>query len=144
MMKGYSLERLYPNSTCALQECFTQFERLVELHLPDLYQLLTTNTMTSSSLYLPQWFQTVFLYSQRMDLSIRVMDLIIIRGIEALFRVGLAILTISEGTNHTYPLVFGEFCCYPLFLKWPLPFFFTKYLRACVVVYQICLNSFVS
>jgi hypothetical protein len=47
--------------------------------------------------YLPQWFQTLFLYSHRIDLSARVMDMFLIRRIEGLFRIGLAIIQLSEG-----------------------------------------------
>ena len=49
------------------------------------------------ALYLPQWFQTVFMYSQDSELAARVLDMLIVFGIEALFRVGLALLCFAGG-----------------------------------------------
>jgi len=98
IMKGYSLERIYPSSTCVMHECFVKFDKLLQLYTPDVYKHLTMEIKVSPSLYLQQWFQTFFLYSQRLDLSLRVLDLFVIRKIEALFCVSVAIIALSEET----------------------------------------------
>ena len=97
MMKGYSMERLYPSETSVMNECFTKFDKLLQLHTPKLRNHMTYKLGVVLFLYLQQWFQTLFLYSSRMDLTLRVIDLLIIRKIEALFSVSLAVIVLLEG-----------------------------------------------
>jgi hypothetical protein len=102
MMKGYSLERLYPSLFTVMSECFTKFDQLLQLYHPEVYTHLHHTLGVASSFYVQQWFQTVFLYSQRLELALRVVDLMIVRKVEALFAVGLSIVAHSEGTNGSF------------------------------------------
>ena len=96
LMKGYSLEKLYPSPLSELTECLEKFDILLKIYMPDIQKQLQ-ELGAELQLYIPQWFQTIFLYTQRVDLSIRVLDMLIIHGIQALFRVGLAIISLARG-----------------------------------------------
>ena len=98
-MKGYSLERLYPSQFTVMSECFEKFDQLLQLYVPRVFDHLDTELGVSSSYYVQQWFQTIFLYSQRLELSLRVIDLLVSRQVEALFAVGLSIMTLSQGIS---------------------------------------------
>ena len=95
-MKGFSLERIYPSQYSVINECFIKYEKLLQIYSPAVYQHLSINLDVSPSFYMQQWFQTIFLYSQRMDLTLRVLDLMMIRKIEALFSVSIAIIQLAE------------------------------------------------
>eukprot|EP01095_Lingulamoeba_sp_RSL-Kostka_P007121 TRINITY_DN2244_c0_g2_i1.p1 TRINITY_DN2244_c0_g2~~TRINITY_DN2244_c0_g2_i1.p1 ORF type:complete len:319 (+),score=97.79 TRINITY_DN2244_c0_g2_i1:254-1210(+) len=97
LFKGYALEKLYPSKTISIiEDCFIKFEAVLESYFPQLFNHLYHKLGLSSPLYLPKWFQTCFLYSQRPDLSIRIMDIVLVHGMEALFRVALALMDISR------------------------------------------------
>ena len=104
MLKGYSLERLYPSPYSVMGQCFSKFDKLLEIHVPDVAAHLRQHEV-SSSYFLQQWFHTLFLYSQRLELSLRVIDIMVLRKVEALFAVGLAIVVLSRGTG---PLAIGQ------------------------------------
>ena len=97
LMKGYSLEKLYPSPLSELNECLNKLEILLNIYMPDIQKQLQ-NLGAELHYYVPQWFQTIFLYTQRVDLSIRVLDLLIVHGIQALFRVGLSIFALARGS----------------------------------------------
>jgi len=106
IMKGYSLERLYPSQFTVMSECFEKFDQLLQLYVPRVFDHLDTELGVSSSYYVQQWFQTIFLYSQRLELSLRVIDLLVSRQVEALFAVGLSIMTLSQDKLlqiHSFP-----------------------------------------
>jgi len=102
LMKGFSLERIYPSEYSVINECFVKYDKLMQLYCPAAYNHLTFTLKISPSFYVQQWFQTIFLYSQRIDLTLRVLDLMMIRKIEALFSVSIAIIQLSESTILNY------------------------------------------
>ena len=100
IMKGYSLERIFPSEYSVIGECFVKFEKLLQLYTPAVYRHLTKLNV-GATFYAQQWFQTIFSYNQRIDLALRVFDLMMIRKIEALFCVSVAIIQLSEGNITT-------------------------------------------
>ena len=96
-MKGFSLERIYPSQFSVINECFIKYEKLMQIYAPSAFKFLISDYEISSSFYIQQWFQTIFLYTQRIDLTLRVLDLMMIRKIEALFCVSIAIIVLAEG-----------------------------------------------
>lgn len=97
IMKGYSLERIFPSSYSVIADCFVRYEKLLQLYTPNVYRHMTRKLGVSAPMYAQQWFQTIFSYTQRFDLALRVLDLMMVRKIEALFCVSIAIIVLSKG-----------------------------------------------
>jgi Rab-GTPase-TBC domain len=91
LMKESKLERFFRADGLFFDICIKTFEQLLAAHFPALRRHLAAERV-SPELYLPQWFRTFFLYTGRFDLNLRVVDAFFVHGIEALFRVALAIL----------------------------------------------------
>jgi len=93
LMKQLSLDCIYTP-----QNFWTEkFDEIGLKMYPKLFHCLHQRGI-QSELYLPQWFRTFFLYSENIELAIRMMDSFLVFGIEGLYRVGYAILLWRQST----------------------------------------------
>lgn len=90
MMKDRNLERFYHPDGIYFRIVTDTFSTLLGAHYPRLEARFRTLGIRPEH-YLPQWFRTFFLYTENLELNLRVMDVFLLHGIEALFRVALAI-----------------------------------------------------
>jgi len=84
-----------------------QFDVLFETRLPNLRKYLMSVGMVPDC-YVSQWFCTIFAYSLPVGALPRIWDVFMVEGWKALFRVGLALLTIDR--DSIMGLGFQEVC----------------------------------
>ena len=95
MMKDKNLERFYHSDGIYFRIVSKTFEDLLSAHFPALAAHLKKQGVTPE-LYLPQWFRTFFLYTDNLELNLRVVDCFLLHGVEALFRIALAIFELLQ------------------------------------------------
>ena len=88
---GYGLRDLYLPSLPGLIISLLQFESLIKLYLPSLYQHFVSQGISVQN-YASEWFLSLFCYILPLKLSLRIIDIFIIDGWKILFRAGLALL----------------------------------------------------
>jgi hypothetical protein len=93
--KRYDLAGLYRPRMPKVPEVMFVFERLLATHLPVLARHLESEGM-HPTMYLTQWFVTLFTYSFPFDFVTRVWDAFLSEGWKVIFRVALALLKISQ------------------------------------------------
>lgn len=88
MMKDYRLRELFCPDMRGLHRQLYQFDRLLELKSPLLYNHLVKQGI-KSSMYASQWFLTFFAYKFPLDIVLRIYDIVITHGIEALLKLAV-------------------------------------------------------
>eukprot|EP01084_Bolivina_argentea_P087450 157950_1 len=88
---GYGLRDLYLPSLPGLIVSLLQFDKLIKLYLPILYQHFIFEGIYVQN-YASEWFLSLFCYILPLKLSLRLIDIFIIDGWKILHRVGLALL----------------------------------------------------
>ena len=95
MMYQYDLRSLYKDGFECLYMRLYQLNRLMEEQLPQLWQHLSDNNV-ESHMFASQWFLTVFTARFPLYLVFHILDVFLLQGVETLFQVALALLTVSK------------------------------------------------
>ena len=88
---GYGLRDLYLPSLPGLIISLLQFEKLIKLYLPSLYQHFVSQGISVQN-YASEWFLSLFCYILPISISLRIIDIFMIDGWKILHRAGLTIL----------------------------------------------------
>lgn len=97
LMKDYDLRSLYLPEMPGLHLRLYQFDRILEDTLPDVHIHLARQGVRSS-MYASQWFLTLFAYKFPLPLVLRIFDIIIAEGVEAILRFGVALMRKNSAT----------------------------------------------
>ncbi|XP_076048504.1 ecotropic viral integration site 5 isoform X3 [Oratosquilla oratoria] len=95
LMQDYRLREMFKPSMAELGLCMYQLECLIQEHLPDLHAHFTSQSF-HTSMYASSWFLTLFSTTLPQPLACRVMDCFLIDGIEVIFRIAVACLTLAK------------------------------------------------
>ncbi|XP_021944224.2 ecotropic viral integration site 5 ortholog isoform X1 [Folsomia candida] len=95
LMQDYRLREMFKPSMAELGLCMYQLEMNVQEQLPDLHVHFQSQGV-HTSMYASSWFLTIFTTSLPLAISSRIMDQFLMDGIEVVFRIGLALLTIAK------------------------------------------------
>lgn len=95
MMKDYRLRDLFCPDMRGLHRQLYQFDRLLEQNSPLLYNHLVKQGI-KSSMYASQWFLTFFAYKFPLDIVLRIYDIVITHGIEALLKFAVNLMLQNE------------------------------------------------
>lgn len=93
LMYQYGLRNLYKDGFECLYMRLYQLNRLMEEQLPQLWQHLSENSV-ESHMFASQWFLTVFTARFPLYLVFHILDVFLLQGVETLFQVALALLTV--------------------------------------------------
>ncbi|KHJ31876.1 putative gtpase activating protein [Erysiphe necator] len=91
MMNQYHLRDLFTQDMPGLHMRLYQFEKLLEDFEPALYCHLRRRQVTPH-LYATQWFLTLFTYRFPLQLVLRIYDLILSQGLEAIIKFGIVLM----------------------------------------------------
>lgn len=110
LMEYYRLRELYKPTMTELGLCMFQLEclgkKMLKIHhiffavqelMPDLYQHFI-NMGFDTSMYATNWFLALFTTTLSLELSNRIMDTFLVDGMDAIFRLAIAILQQSRFT----------------------------------------------
>ncbi|AMD21428.1 HER149Wp [Eremothecium sinecaudum] len=97
LMKNYGLREFFLPEMPGLQLKLYQFERVLEVSSPTLYNYLIRSGIRSS-MYATQWFLTFFAYKFPLDFVLRIVDVIFFEGIESLLKFAVVLLLKNEST----------------------------------------------
>jgi hypothetical protein len=97
LMNQYHLRDLFIHDMPGLHKHLYQFERLLEDLEPALYCHLHRRQITPH-LYATQWFLTLFAYRFPLQLVLRIYDLILSEGLEAIIRFGIVLMQKNAAT----------------------------------------------
>lgn len=86
---------MFKPSMAELGLCMYQLENLVAEHLPDLNQHFQSQNF-HTSMYASSWFLTLFTTALTLPLACRIMDVFLSEGMEIIFKVALAMLTLGK------------------------------------------------
>lgn len=95
LMKDYGLRQLFSPHMRGLHLLLYQYDRLLEQNLPLLYNHMCMQGI-QLSMYASQWFLTFFSYKFPLDVVLRIFDMIITQGVEAVLRLGLNLVLRNE------------------------------------------------
>ncbi|CCE82287.1 Piso0_002005 [Millerozyma farinosa CBS 7064] len=109
LMKEYNLRDLFCPEMKGLHLILYEFDRLVEVNLPNLYNHLVKQGI-KSSMYASQWFLTFFAYKFPLDMVLRIYDIIITQGAESLLKFAVNLMLRNE--KNLLPLKFDKLLDY--------------------------------
>lgn len=95
IMQDYRMREMFKPSMAELGLCMYQLDTLVQEHIPDLYVHFQSQAI-HTNLYASSWFLTLFTTSLPLVLSCRVMDCFLSEGMEVIFRIALALLSMGK------------------------------------------------
>ncbi|XP_066508533.1 ecotropic viral integration site 5 protein homolog [Hoplias malabaricus] len=95
LMQDFRLRELYRPHMIELGCCVFQFEGLIQEQLPKLYSHFQTHAFNTSTFSSP-WFLTLFISCLPLTAARRVFDIFLCEGLEIVFRVGMAILQLTQ------------------------------------------------
>ncbi|KAM8973370.1 EVI5-like protein isoform 3-T3 [Pelodytes ibericus] len=95
LMQEYRLRELFKPSMAELGLCIYQLEYMLQDQLPEL-NLHFRSHCFHTSMYSSSWFLTLFLTTFPLPVATRVFDIFIYEGLEVIFRVGMALLTVNQ------------------------------------------------
>ncbi|XP_040202241.1 EVI5-like protein isoform X2 [Rana temporaria] len=95
LMQEYRLRELFKPSMAELGLCIYQLEYMLQEQLPEL-NLHFRSHCFHTSMYSSSWFLTLFLTTFPLPVATRIFDIFIYEGLEVIFRVGMAILTVNQ------------------------------------------------
>ncbi|XP_042207415.1 ecotropic viral integration site 5 ortholog-like isoform X1 [Homarus americanus] len=95
LMQDYRMREMFKPSMAELGLCMYQLECLIQEHLPDLHAHFTSQSF-HTSMYASSWFLTLFSTTLPQPLACRVMDCFLVDGLEVIFRMALACLTLGK------------------------------------------------
>lgn len=91
LMKDYGLRSLFLPEMPGLHLRLYQFDRIIEDTLPSLHIHLSRQGVRSS-MYASQWFLTLFAYKFPLQIVMRIFDIVMAEGVEAILRFGVALM----------------------------------------------------
>lgn len=91
LMKDYQFRELFLPEMPGLHLRLYQFERIVEDTLPGVHAHLARQGVRSS-MYASQWFLTMFAYKFPLQIVVRIFDIVIAEGYEAVLKFGVALM----------------------------------------------------
>ncbi|XP_028394922.1 EVI5-like protein isoform X2 [Dendronephthya gigantea] len=94
LMEDYGMRELYKPNMSELGLCIYQLENLVQELLPELHGHFKAQGF-HTAMYASSWFLTLFSSVFPLNVAFRIMDMFICDGRDILFRLSLAILTLS-------------------------------------------------
>ncbi|ODV58631.1 RabGAP/TBC, partial [Ascoidea rubescens DSM 1968] len=92
LMKTYGLRELFLPEMPGLHLKLYQFDRLLEDLCPNLYTHLIRQGIRSS-MYASQWFLTMFAYKFPLEIVLRIYDIVVAEGTEAVLKFAIAFMT---------------------------------------------------
>ncbi|MEE6516350.1 hypothetical protein FKM82_025743 [Ascaphus truei] len=95
LMQEYRLRELFKPSMAELGLCIYQLEYMLQEQLPELNLHFRSHSF-HTSMYASSWFLTLFLTTFPLPVATRVFDIFIYEGLEVIFRVGMALLTVNQ------------------------------------------------
>jgi hypothetical protein len=95
LMVDYRLREMFKPSMSELGLCMYQLECLVQELLPEIHTHFQTQSF-HTSMYASSWFLTLFATTFPLNMACRIFDVFLLEGIEAIFRVAVAILQHSR------------------------------------------------
>ncbi|KAG0720777.1 Ecotropic viral integration site 5-like protein [Chionoecetes opilio] len=95
LMQDYRMREMFKPSMAELGLCMYQLECLIQEHLPDLHAHFTSQSF-HTSMYASSWFLTVFSTTLQQPLACRMMDCFLVDGVEVIFRIAVACLTLGK------------------------------------------------
>ncbi|CAG9761550.1 unnamed protein product [Ceutorhynchus assimilis] len=95
IMQDYRMRDMFKPSMAELGVCMFQLENLVSELLPDLNQHFQSQNF-HTSMYASSWFLTLFTTALTLPLACRIMDVFLSEGMEIIFKVALAMLTLGK------------------------------------------------
>lgn len=95
LMKDYGLRELFCPEMRGLHLLLHQFDRLLAQHRPLLYNHLHRQGVRLL-MYASQWFLTFFSYKFPFKVVLRIFDMVITQGVEAVLRLALALMLKNE------------------------------------------------
>jgi hypothetical protein len=95
IMQHYGLRNLFRNNFDELYLKFYQLERLLDDHIPELYQHFKSINIEPFQ-YASQWFLTVFTAKFPLNAVFYILDVFLLAGIETIFQIALALLSASK------------------------------------------------
>jgi hypothetical protein len=91
LMKDYQFRELFLPDMPGLHLRLYQFDRLLEDTLPGVHAHLARQGVRSS-MYASQWFLTMFAYKFPLQIVVRIYDIVIAEGYEAVLKFGVALM----------------------------------------------------
>ncbi|RKP10230.1 rab-GTPase-TBC domain-containing protein [Thamnocephalis sphaerospora] len=91
LMQFYNLRGHYTPSMEDLHMRLYQFEKLLEVHHPDLSRHLNAQGI-QTTMYASQWYMTFFAYKFPLSMVYRIIDIIFAEGVESLHRFAVALM----------------------------------------------------
>ncbi|XP_068632503.1 ecotropic viral integration site 5 ortholog isoform X2 [Battus philenor] len=95
IMQQHRMRDMFKPSMAELGLCMFQLENLVQELLPDLHVHFQSQGF-STTIYASSWFLTLFTTTLTLPLACRIMDVFLSEGIEIVFKVALALLTLGK------------------------------------------------
>jgi myosin heavy subunit len=95
IMQDYRMRDMFKPSMAELGLCMYQLENLVAEYLPELNQHFQSQNF-HTSMYASSWFLTLFTTALSLPLACRIMDVFLSEGMEIIFKVALAMLTLGK------------------------------------------------
>ncbi|XP_018335446.1 ecotropic viral integration site 5 ortholog isoform X2 [Agrilus planipennis] len=95
IMEEYRMRDMFKPTMAELGLCMFQLEHLVSEQLPELSQHFHSQGF-HTSMYASSWFLTLFTTALTLPLACRIMDVFLSEGMEVIFKVALAMLTLGK------------------------------------------------
>lgn len=95
LMEDYKMRDMFKPTMAELGLCMFQLENLVSEYLPDLHQHFQSQSF-HTSMYASSWFLTLFTTALSLSLACRIMDVFLSEGMEIIFKIALAMLTLGK------------------------------------------------
>jgi len=95
LLENYRMAGLFMPNLPLLNKYFFQLQRLLEMHMPLLYNHLAQQGV-EPTMYASQWFMTVCIYNFPFSTVVRVWDIFLAEGVKIIFRIALALLKLNQ------------------------------------------------
>nr|CAD7402273.1 unnamed protein product [Timema cristinae] len=95
LMQEYRMRDMYKPTMAELGLCMFQLENLVQDLIPDLNVHFQSQSF-HTSMYASSWFLTLFTTALPLPVACRIMDVFLSEGMEIIFKVALALLTVGK------------------------------------------------
>nr|XP_022911612.1 ecotropic viral integration site 5 ortholog isoform X2 [Onthophagus taurus] len=95
IMEDYRMRDMFKPTMAELGLCMFQLENLVAELLPDLNQHFQSQSF-QTTMYASSWFLTLFTTALTLPMACRVMDVFLSEGMEIIFKLALAMLTLGK------------------------------------------------
>merc|ERR1712224_696789 len=95
LLENYRMAGLFMPNLPLLNKYFFQLQRLLEIHMPLLYNHLGQQGV-EPTMYASQWFMTVCIYNFPFSTVVRLWDIFLAEGVKIIFRIALALLKLNQ------------------------------------------------